>query len=142
MKYMNWAELCRKWIKEKQTPADYKKQWAESNREKVLLSRKQYNQRIRNTKKGRARNLIDGYNNSDNKYNRGKCTLTPEWIIQNIFNNQKCVYCGEDDWTKLGCDRINNDLPHTPDNVVPCCKKCNKKRGTMQYIEFKKMLGI
>lgn len=118
-----------------------KKRWAEKNKEKVLSSNRRYNHYIRSTKKGRARNLLDGYNHCDKKYNRGKCTLTAQWIIENIFNGQKCVYCGEDDWTKLGCDRKNNDLPHTPENVVCCCKSCNKKKGTKSYEEFKKMLG-
>lgn len=84
----------------------------------------------------RALALIKSYKYQDEKYyKRGKCTLTPEWIIDNIFTH-KCHYCGEDDWEKLGCDRIDNSLPHTPENVVPCCAKCNIKRGTMNYQKF------
>lgn len=89
---------------------------------------------------GRALRLAYHYKSEDEKHNRGESTLTPEWIIENIFS-KPCHYCGEADWKKIGCDRIDNSKPHTPDNVVPCCAKCNKKRGTMAYEEFKKMLG-
>ena len=84
---------------------------------------------------GRASYLVGSYRQSDKLCNRGECTLTPEWIIDNIFTS-KCHWCGETDWNKLGCDRIDNDKPHTPDNVNPCCDKCNKKRGTKTYEEF------
>jgi hypothetical protein len=65
----------------------------------------------------------------------GKCTLTPEWIVENIFS-KPCHYCGKEGWELIGCDRIDNSKPHTPDNVVPCCWECNKKRGRRDYEEF------
>ena len=71
----------------------------------------------------------------DKKRNRGKCTLTAQWIMDYIFT-KKCVYCGESDWKKLGCDRIDNSKPHTEDNVVCCCGECNTKRGTKEFEEF------
>lgn len=100
---------------------------------------KRYNEIWRKTKKGRANNLLWGYKENDKKANRGKCTLTSKWIVENIFSGQKCVYCGEDDWTKLGCDRIYNDKPHTPDNVVCCCTECNVKKHLQTYDEFIKL---
>lgn len=81
----------------------------------------------RKSKKGRANSLINAYRQSDKKHNRGECTLTAEWIVENIFIS-KCYYCGESDWAKLGADRIDNSKPHTPDNVVPCCAECNIKK--------------
>lgn len=94
--------------------------------------KKQY----RLTYSGRALSLLHGYTKSDIKHNRGECTLTKDWIIDNIFSGQKCVYCGEDDWLKLGCDRIDNSKPHTPDNVVCCCKECNNERQKQVFKEF------
>lgn len=79
--------------------------------------------KYRKTKMGRAIQLLNRYNQSDKKAGRGKGDLTPEWIVENIFTS-KCE-CGEDDWTKLGCNRIDDSKPHTMDNVEPCCKKCN-----------------
>lgn len=109
----------------------YKNEWYNKNKEKELERCRQY----RKTPIGRAKNLKRCYEFEDKKYNRGECTLTADWIINNIFTS-KCRYCQNDDWTELGCDRINNDLPHTPDNVVPCCEECNKKRGKKSFEEF------
>ena len=77
------------------------------------------------TKKGRASTLLNAYNHKDEKQGRGKGDLTSEWIVENIFSGQKCAHCDETDWTKLGCNRLDNSKPHTMDNVEPCCKKCN-----------------
>lgn len=126
---------------------EYQKQYRQENREKVSEQRKQYYKEYRGkvleyqnqyyqTPIGRASRLINAYNSADKKYNRGKGDLTAQWIVDNIFT-QPCHWCGKTDWTELGCDRINNDLPHTVDNVVPCCEECNKKRGTKAYEEFK-----
>lgn len=78
----------------------------------------------RSTPIGRANHLLTAYRQLDRKYNRGECTLTAEWILQHIFT-QPCAHCGETDWRKLGCNRLDETLPHTQDNVEPCCKKCN-----------------
>jgi hypothetical protein len=89
----------------------------------------------RKTERGRALTLISGYKTSDKKHNRGECTLTAEWIIEHIFS-QPCHYCGKTDWHEVGCDRIDNSLPHTPENVVPCCHDCNNKKARYEYDEF------
>lgn len=130
----------------KEERAEYMKQYRKDNREKILERKKQYRQehkeeraeyqkQYRSTPMGRALYLVDAYKWKDKKYNRGECTLTAQWIIDNIFAS-KCHWCGETDWHKLGCDRIYNDKPHTPDNVNPCCEECNSKRGTKTYGEF------
>ena len=129
-------ELGKLWYQENKDKfidkrAEQHKHWYKENKDKVLEYISKYNK----TPYGRAIYLVSNYRKKDKTYNRGECTLTPEWIVDNIFT-KSCNYCDERDWTKLGCDRINNDLPHTPDNVVPCCKKCNDKRGTKGYEEF------
>lgn len=86
------------------------------------------------TKEGRAYTQIKDYKREDKKYNRGGIDLTVPWFIRNIYT--KCIYCGETDWKKLGCDRINNNLPHTMENVVPCCLDCNNKRKRKPFEEF------
>ena len=101
------------------------------NKEKKLEWRKLYNK----TPMGRALYLANSHKREDKKYNRGECSLTSLWVRNYIFPF-KCVYCGEDDWRKLGCDRKDNSLPHTPSNVVPCCGDCNTKRGTKPFEEF------
>lgn len=133
---------------------EYSKKYREENREElnekkkvyysdplVIQHKNEYNEQYYKTKIGRASNLVGSYSQMDKISGRGECTITKEWVVENIFSGQKCYYCGESDWAELGCDRIDNSKPHTSDNVVPCCAKCNKKRGITDFEEFKKMLG-
>lgn len=117
----------------KEQVSKYYKQYAKENSEKL----KEYKNKYYKTMHGRALRLASHYRLQDKLHNRGESTLTEQWIIENIFT-KPCHYCGESDWMKIGCDRINNDLPHTPDNVVPCCADCNKKKGLTDYDEFLK----
>lgn len=100
----------------------------------------EYMVKYRSAKKGRAKNLLSGYKQKDEMRNRGECLIDEQWIINNIFNS-KCVYCGESDWHKLGADRIDNTLPHTPENCVCSCWDCNNKRNRTPYDEFMRMIG-
>lgn len=122
-------------------------EWYQNNKEKVAAYYQRNKEKIaengaayRKTPKGRAAMLVNNYKKEDKKQKRGECTLTADWIVQNIFS-QPCHYCGETDWKELGCDRIDNSLPHVPDNVVPCCWECNTKKGTTPYDEYMKMIG-
>lgn len=149
--YQDNKEAKLEWQKQyyqehKEERAEYMKQYRKDNREEILERKKQYRQehkeeraeyqkQYRSTPMGRALYLVDAYKWKDKKYNRGECTLTAQWIIDNIFTS-KCHWCEKTDWHKLGCDRIDNTKPHTPDNVIPCCDECNSKRGTKTYEEF------
>lgn len=128
----------------------YYKQYYQDNREVRLERQKQYYQEHKEEKSeylkqyyetpiGMANRLVNNYKRLDKQYNRGECTLTAQWIIDNIFT-KPCHWCKKTNWHKLGCDRIDNDKPHTPDNVIPCCEECNKKRGTKTYEEFLKLI--
>ena len=97
-------------------------------------AQKEASKRYNNSKKGRAKNLLNCYKSEDKKYNRGECTLTAEWIVEHIFS-QPCPHCGESDWYKIGCNRLDNSKPHTLDNVEPCCANCNKKLGAKDTID-------
>ena len=130
----NKVKLLEQKNQYKQKHKEQIKQYYQDNKEIILEKQKQYYY----TQLGRANNLLKGYKREDKIHNRGECTLTKEWIIENIFTS-KCKYCGETDWLKLGCDRIDNEKPHTPDNVIPCCKECNIKRGSKTYKEW---LGV
>lgn len=123
---------------------DYYKKYYQKNKVGLKLYMKEYMKKYiakyRETPVGRANYLVDNYQRKDIEYDRGECTLTADWVLENILS-KTCHYCGETDWKKLGCDRIDNNLPHTPDNVVPCCYHCNCKKGTTSYKEYIKMLG-
>lgn len=64
--------------------------------------------------------------------------------------DQNCFYCGiapsafyrnkpyRDDGALAynGLDRVDNALGYTKENVVPCCKVCNRAKSNMPYPEF------
>lgn len=116
----------------------YFKRWQEENDWNDYMAK--YMAKRRLNKSGRAKYLELNYKRLDEENNRGECTLTEEWIVENIFT-QPCHYCGETDWKLLGCDRIDNTKPHTPENVVPCCSYCNAKKHTTPYDEYMRMIG-
>ena len=144
-KIAEWHAEWRKNNKDKiaERTADYyqnnKEKYADyyqNNKEKFA----EYMSEYQATPKGRANMLLNNYKFSDKTYNRGECTLTADWIVEHIFS-QPCHYCGKTDWKELGCDRIDNSLPHTQDNVVPCCTECNAKKARYSYDEYMKMIG-
>ena len=79
-----------------------------------------------NDKKTRALHLLSSHKHED-KINGFECfDLTVDWMVDNILS-KPCVHCGETDWHKIGCNRIDNSKGHTIDNVEPCCRRCNCK---------------
>ena len=150
----------------KQAKSEWGKKYYSKNREEILINVKEYrtknkdkirkrvseyskkhrdelNEYLREyakTPNGRALKLLHSYRRKDKIANRSECTLTKEWILENIIG-KPCVYCGETDMLKVGCDRKDNSLPHTPENCVPCCKLCNSKKKKLSYDEYMKRLG-
>ena len=124
------------YLENKEKLKDYYKQYYQENKEKAKDNYKQYTK----TPIGRALYLLNAYKRDDKKYNRGKGDLTANWIVENIFS-KPCHYCGETDWRNMGCDRIDNTLPHTKANVVPCCTECNRKKGKKSYEEWMKIIS-
>lgn len=95
-------------------------------------------QRIGNTtltKYERAKRLCQNYTSKDKKYNR-ETTITPQWIVDNIFSGQRCFYCNESDWKKLGVDRVNSSIGHIPTNCTPCCLRCNNHKQNKPITEI------
>lgn len=139
------AEHHEYYLQHKEERREYMKQYREKHKEELKLKKQEQYLKKKQTyffdKKYRAKSLVDSYKYNDVKYQRGICTLTTEFLLDNIFNS-KCIYCGEDDWAKLGCDRIDNTKPHTPDNVVCSCWDCNNERGVMSFEKFKNKKGI
>lgn len=92
----------------------------------------------RQTKKGRAKTLVNGYKYMDNEQGRGESTLTVEQLLS--LWSEGCFWCGETDWRKLGADRIDNSKPHSLENCVCSCWDCNTKRGVKDFEYFKKIV--
>ena len=118
---------------------EYQKKNYSSNKDKIKKYQKEYS----STKERRASRLCYDYKKEDNLKDLQGFNITQKWILENIFSSS-CVYCGDSDWRHLGCDRIDNSLPHTPDNCVCSCWNCNNDRqkknvSVSDYIKYKKV---
>lgn len=66
--------------------------------------------------------------------------LTDEDFLR--LTSQDCHYCGAapanvaGTFVYNGIDRMDNDRGYEPENVVPCCPKCNWAKRDMPYDEF------
>ena len=120
--------------------AEYR-DWYYRNKEEVNAYHREYMKKYTDTKEGRAKQMILNYKREDRLKERGECTLTLDWYLENIFNS-KCIYCGDDNWKHLGADRVDNNFPHTNENCVCACAICNVERGTKsvdEFIEYRKI---
>lgn len=109
----------------KENIAKRSKEYYKNNKEKIQERNKKWEEENKNTPMRVAHSRLSSYNYSDKVLGRGKGDLTAKWIVDNILLSS-CLFCGETDWKKLGCHRIDNSKPHTKDNVICCCKKCHR----------------
>lgn len=108
------------------------KRWVKNHRE---VKRESYRRwREKHKVEARADNLLTAYNHKDKESGRGKGDLTAKWIVENILT-KPCAHCGKEGWDVIGCNRLDNSLPHTKDNVEPCCFDCN---NYLNYDEIRK----
>lgn len=115
---------------------EYHAQYYKENKDKLNAYSTDYTKKMYKTPKGRACVLEYTYKSQDRMNGLpAENNVSKEWILENIFGGQKCIYCGDDDWTHLGCDRIDNSKPHTPDNVVCACGLCNVERNDRYTVE-------
>mgnify|MGYP003292152221 CR=1 FL=1 len=105
-----------------------------ANKEQIIAKNAEY----RYTPKGRASHLANDYKRIDKEKGFDVSgNISTNYILKHIFT-QPCYYCGIKDWREIGADRIDNSKPHTPDNVLPCCGKCNIVRSDrMSVAEMK-----
>jgi hypothetical protein len=87
--------------------------------------------------RAKASKMLAQYRLKDRKMNRTECDLTIEEFIEDFLKNQ-CVYCGTKDF--IGADRVNNNLSHVRENLVPCCYRCNTVR--QNHFTYEEMLKI
>lgn len=85
----------------------------------------------------RARGLLRTYRSNDRKLGRA-CTLTEQELAAII--EQPCLYCATID-SPRGADRRDNDLGHTAENSVPCCRLCNMVRNNFFTVGEMQILG-
>lgn len=122
------------------------REYNRNNKEKIKHQMSEWRKKNKDyensTPTRRAKMLVRGYIKADKKYkhHNGDCDLTYE-IVENIITNEPCYWCGETDWKKLGLDRIDNYRPHTFNNIICSCKRCNTLRGKKDFEYFQKRIN-
>lgn len=120
----------KKW---KDAHKEYDSLYYENNKNSILDYHKEYGK----TQMGRAQSQRGQYKRMDIRNGFGNVIdFDARWIVDNIYT-KSCAYCGETDWHKLGCNRKDNNKPHTKDNVEPCCFKCNVKLAAEDFSKKK-----
>lgn len=73
-------------------------------------------------------------------------SITPDFYLKKT--QEKCYYCGNGlmglaavsgyngAFSYNGLDRIDNTKGYTEENVVTCCKHCNRAKDTMLQEDF------
>ena len=103
----------------------YNRQYYLEHKSKIIEKKTEYNKSYSKTQMGRAQRQFQQYKWMDIDRGFGDVIdFDAKWIVDNIYTNT-CVHCGETDWHKLGCNRLDNTKPHTKDNIEPCCYHCN-----------------
>ena len=112
----------------KEKNSEYNRTYYLLHRDSIIKKEIEYNKVYSKTPMGRAQRLLHQYKRMDERNGFGKdaCDFNAKWIVENIFSSP-CKHCGESDWRKIGCNRLDNNKPHTKDNVEPCCFHCNCK---------------
>ena len=140
----------------KKTILEYHKKYSEKNKEKLNKYSKQYYcgkkenileyyKKRRLTLEGYCRSIRNSNINEDRKYGRIGEELPNNYpTIEDymVFLQLPDFYDGKQyHFTEMGIDRIDNNKPHTLDNIVPCSTKNNKKRGKKYTCEqFMKLM--
>lgn len=112
--------------KDKEKMTEYNKRYYREHKESEIKRCTEYNKEYSKTQMGRAQRQFKTYKWMDEKngFGKDKIDFNARWIVENIYT-KPCPHCGETDWHKLGCNRLDNSKPHTKDNVEPCCFHCN-----------------
>lgn len=117
-----------------------KKDWYNKNRDRVSDTNKKYYETIDGIAARRRNHYV--WEDRHVIHSDTSETVTKEWIIDNILNS-KCLYCCDDIPGHLGCDRIDDNKGHTPDNVICACGICNSERKILkmsvrEFVEYRK----
>ena len=80
----------------------------------------------------RAYYLAEDMARADRQKGRKEHSISEEWIDNQI--SQPCSYCKQQlSKTDMTLDRVDNNLGHLEENLVPACKACNYFRRDMPY---------
>lgn len=145
-KHTQWNVLCdcgtKKVIRTNSLTRNKIKSCGCYKRENNKHSRKTYGESSFNR-------LYNNYKQNSKNKNR-KFELSKEQFKKLTSSN--CHYCARQPRNKInidkfygdyihnGIDRKNNNKDYIISNCIPCCKKCNYLKGTLEYKEFLQLI--
>jgi len=93
-----------------------------------------------------SRSVFNNYRTSATRREKS-WELSYDFFLEEIV--KPCTYCGRDrtgyfnptnDWEErfeyTGLDRVDSSMGYSIENVVPCCKACNRAKSDMTMEEF------
>lgn len=110
------------------------KAWKEANRESYLAKQRAYGNNRSKTVDGKYIEYKTGAKKRGYIFNLTKDSFSKYW-------QQPCFYCGTTIDT-IGLDRKDNEIGYTEDNVVACCKICNRAKDTMSSDDYIKHCNL
>ena len=138
--------LCRKcykyeWNREnKDRINEYNKKWNEAHPKRRKATLHKYD----TSPKGKITNLLNVHKRLDRISENGGNGLTPkEWEDIKKEHDYKCYYCGEKKELEIEHKiPVSRGGKFERENIVPSCKLCNRKKGTMTAEEFLKKIDF
>jgi hypothetical protein len=119
-----------RYLKNKESILKRNKKWKEDNNEYYLEQQRKYHKRWSQTIKGK----FVQYKSAAKQRNYMFEISIKEF---SMFWQNPCYYCDSPIET-IGIDRINNDKGYIIENIVSCCRICNRAKDILkkeQYIE-------
>lgn len=122
----------------KEAQRKWRREYYLKNKDKNKERDNAYQLKYKKTWKGR---YIQAKSES-NRRNKREFTITEEQYLE-LMQNSKCTYCNHDleGYHGSGLDRIDNSIDYHINNVIPCCKVCNRIRSNEFSVDEMKALG-
>lgn len=121
---------------------EYNRQYYLKRRDELIKIKTEYQKKYSKTQMGRAQRQYQQYKHMDKRNGFGEVIdFDAKWIVDNIYT-KPCAHCGETDWHKLGCNRLDNSKPHIINNVESCCFNCNCVLNGINSAERIKKYGL
>ena len=120
----------------------YMRAYRKSNPERMqILDRRGYDRKKKDIEKFRETSRLLAVRRRAVLHNVEATLTFSEWIEILDSHNRKCFYCGKTLEEKGDCTMdhktpITRGGPHSKENVVPACRRCNARKHTKTTEEF------
>ena len=89
---------------------EYNRQYYLKRRDELIKIKTEYQKEYSKTQMGRAQRQYQQYKRMDKRNGFDDVIdFDAKWIVDNIYT-KPCAHCGETDWHKLGCKRLDNSV--------------------------------